>query len=271
MLLKSAPNALPMAANRIQPSNLKQLPLERLAHLLASTDIYTQWHLRSLQVKAHSLSKHSTTFVSSLHVFIVHLVALWSLLVGNGSLLTHGRDDRDNQVLALVEVGLDLVTNLALRHLDIVLGVTVSGHQGQETVVDVQQLVVLSGDVWHLHVVGRWRQILQLLAGENVNGNQVHLGVAVLTGLGGGHVDNLTRSALDDNVTVLSQRRTLHWVGQGGTSVSGLKGVLPVSISWNGEHGEKWILERKTRHCGLLHLTRTAHCFFSGYILLRQP
>lgn len=161
----------------------------------------------------------------------VHLSTLWSLLVGDSSLLTHSGDDRDDQVLTVVKVVLDLVTNLTLRNLDVVLGVTVSGHQRQETVVNVQQLVVLSRNVRNLHVVGRWGQVLQLLASEDVNGDQVDLGVTVLTGLGGGHVDNLTRSALDDNVTVLSQSRTLHWEGQSGTSIGGLKDVLFVSIS----------------------------------------
>ncbi|EEQ41625.1 eukaryotic translation initiation factor 5A [Clavispora lusitaniae ATCC 42720] len=152
-------------------------------------------------------------------------LGLWCLLVGNGGFLTHGRNDRDDQVLALVKVGLDLVTQLTVWDLDVVLGVTVVGHQRQETVVNVQQLVLGSGHVWNLHVVGGWRQVFQLLTSENVGGNQVDLGVTVLTSLGGGHVDNLTWSTLDDNVTVLSQSRTLHWEGQSGTGISGLKGV----------------------------------------------
>lgn len=153
-------------------------------------------------------------------------LSLRSFLEGDSSLLTHGSNDRDDQVLTVVELGLDLVTQLTVWDLDIILGVTVVGHQRQETIVDVQQLVLRSGDVRDLHVVGRWRQVLQLLTSENVNGDQVDLGVTVLTGLRGRHVNNLTRSALDDNVTVLSQCRTLHWEGQSGTSISGLKGVL---------------------------------------------
>lgn len=156
-------------------------------------------------------------------------LSLWSLLEGDGSLLIHGSDDTDNQVLAVVELGSNLVTQFTIWDLDIVLGVTVGGHQRQKTIVNVQQLVFGSAYEGNVHVVGGWRQVLQLLAGENVNGDQVDLGVTVLTSLGSRHVDNLTRSALDDNVTVLSQCRALHWIGQSGAGISGLKRVLDVS------------------------------------------
>jgi hypothetical protein len=43
----------------------------------------------------------------------------------------------------------------------------------------------------------------------HVNGDQVDLCVSVLAGLGGGHVDNLAGSALDDDVTALAEGGTL--------------------------------------------------------------
>lgn len=76
--------------------------------------------------------------------------------------------------------------------------------------------------------MGGGRQILELLASEDVNGDQVDLGVTVLAGLGGRHVDDLAGTALDDDVAVLSQGRTLHGVGGGGTGIGGLEGVLLV-------------------------------------------
>ena len=90
------------------------------------------------------------------------------------------------------------------------------------------ELVLAAGDVGDIHVVGGGRQILELLAGEDVNGDQVDLGVTVLAGLGGRHVDDLAGTALDDDVAVLSQGRTLHGVGGGGTGIGGLEGVLLV-------------------------------------------
>ena len=69
-------------------------------------------------------------------------------------------------------------------------------------------------------------QVLELLAGEDVDGDQVDLGVTVLAGLGGGHVDDLARAVLDDDVTVLPQSGTLHRVGGGGTGIGGVEGDL---------------------------------------------
>jgi hypothetical protein len=46
----------------------------------------------------------------------------------------------------------------------------------------------------------------------HVGGDKVDLGVSVLSGLGGGHVNDLAWSSLDQNVTVLSEGRALHAV-----------------------------------------------------------
>ena len=67
----------------------------------------------------------------------IHLTALGRLLEGDGLLLTHSRDDGDQQVLAIFEASGDLVTHLTLRDFDIVLGGTILSHQVEETVIDV--------------------------------------------------------------------------------------------------------------------------------------
>jgi hypothetical protein len=74
--------------------------------------------------------------------------------------------------------------------------------------------------------VGGWRQIFQLLAGEDVDGNDVDLGVTVLARLGGGHFDDLAWTSLDDNVAVLPQRRALHWERGRGTGIGALEGMF---------------------------------------------
>jgi hypothetical protein len=88
------------------------------------------------------------------------------------------------------------------------------------------KLVFLTTNVWHIHVVGRWAKFFELLSGKDVNGNQMDLGVTVLSGLGGAHLDNLAWTILDDNVPVLAQSRALHRVRGGGAGVGGLEGVL---------------------------------------------
>jgi hypothetical protein len=74
--------------------------------------------------------------------------------------------------------------------------------------------------------VGGWGEVFQLLASENVDGDQVDLGVPMLASLGGGHFDDLAGAALNDNEAVLPQGRALHWVGGGGASIGALEGVL---------------------------------------------
>lgn len=88
------------------------------------------------------------------------------------------------------------------------------------------ELVLLARDVGNIHVVGGGGEILELLAGEDVDGDQVNLGVTVLSSLGGRHVDNLARAALDNDVTVLAQSRALHGEGQRRAGVSRLEGVI---------------------------------------------
>lgn len=74
--------------------------------------------------------------------------------------------------------------------------------------------------------MGGGAEILELLASEDVDGDQVDLGVTVLAGLGGRHVDDLAGTVLDHDVATLAESRALHGVGGGRTSVDGVEGVL---------------------------------------------
>ena len=74
--------------------------------------------------------------------------------------------------------------------------------------------------------MGRGAQILELLSGENIDSNEMDLGMAVLASLGGGHVDNLARAVLDADVAVLAQGRALHRVRGRRARISGVEGVL---------------------------------------------
>ncbi len=148
-------------------------------------------------------------------------------------------------LLIFLEELRDLVANFALWHLDIILGVTAFGHEGEEAVVSDVELRSLSGpgrllflergsyklvfatsDVGDLHVVGGWGQIFELLVGEDVESSKMDLCVTVFASLGGGHFDDLAGTTLDDNEAVLSQGGTLHRVGSRGTGIGTLKGVL---------------------------------------------
>lgn len=92
------------------------------------------------------------------------------------------------------------------------------------------ELVLLAADVGDVHVVGGGAEIFQLLGGEDVNGDQMDLGVTVLASLGGGHLDDLARAVLDDDEAVLPQSRALHGIGLGGTGIGALEGVLMLQM-----------------------------------------
>jgi hypothetical protein len=53
--------------------------------------------------------------------------------------------------------------------------------------------------------VGGWAEFFEFLAGEDINGNKMDLGVTVLAGLGSRHVDNLAWAVLDHNEAVLAE------------------------------------------------------------------
>ena len=91
------------------------------------------------------------------------------------------------------------------------------------------KLVLATGDVGDIHVVGRRAKIFELLAGEDVESDQMDLGVTVLASLGGRHVDDLAGTALDDDEAVLPQGRALHGEGCRGAGVGRLEGVLMLS------------------------------------------
>jgi len=155
-----------------------------------------------------------------------------SLLGFDSSLLTHSRKNNDIGVLLFSsEKLIDLLTNLTLRDLNIILSLTIISHQGEEAVIrDIEQLVLLAGDVGDIHVVGGGAKFFELLASEDINGNKMDLGVAVLSSLGGRHVDDLARTVLDHNEAVLPQGRALHGEGSRGAGIGGLEGVLMLGI-----------------------------------------
>jgi hypothetical protein len=92
--------------------------------------------------------------------------------------------------------------------------------------ISTYELVLAAGNIGDIHVVGGWAEIFELLASEDVDGDEMDLGVTVLAGLGGGHVDNLAGAVLDHDEPVLAESRTLHGISGRGTGIGALKGVL---------------------------------------------
>jgi len=74
--------------------------------------------------------------------------------------------------------------------------------------------------------VGGWRQFFELLAGEDIDGDHVNLGVTVLASLGSAHLNNLAGSFVDDHETVLSEGRALHGEGGRGAGIGRVEAVV---------------------------------------------
>ena len=69
-------------------------------------------------------------------------------------------------------------------------------------------------------------KFFEFLASEDVDGNEMDLGMAVLASLRCGHVDDLAGAIFDHNEAVLSQGRALHRKGGRGAGIGRVEGVL---------------------------------------------
>ena len=65
-------------------------------------------------------------------------------------------------------------------------------------------LQVSSLNVGHVHIVGGRTDVLVLLACEDVDPDQVHLGMSVLPWPGGGHLHDLTRMVFEHHTASLA-------------------------------------------------------------------
>jgi hypothetical protein len=182
------------------------------------------------------------------------------------------RSQHTGVLAVLVEHLVDLVADFTIGDLDVVLGGAVVGHEREEAVVGnvelrewlaeasrtfpeaTYELELATGDIGDVHVVGGGAEFLELLVGEDVDGDEMDLGVAVLASLGGGHLDNLAGTVLDDDVARLPQSRALHRVRRGRASIGAVKGVLMLEIKC--QYGRRAMRRHSTRCLGAMGRTR---------------
>lgn len=67
--------------------------------------------------------------------------------------------------------------------------------------------------------MGGWAELFKLLASEDIDSDEMDLGVTMLASLRGRHIDDLARAVLDHDEAVLSQGRALHWESGGRTCI----------------------------------------------------
>ena len=90
--------------------------------------------------------------------------------------------------------------------------------------------------------MSRRTKFFQLLAGKDIDSNEMDFGVAVLSSLGGRHVDNLAGAILDHNETVLAESGTLHGKCGGGASIGALEGVLMLLFGTVRHFEKSWVI-----------------------------
>lgn len=93
------------------------------------------------------------------------------------------------------------------------------------------QLVFLSAHVRDVHIVGRRAKFFEFSVVEDVDRNQMNLGVTVLSGLGCRHFDDLAGTTFDDHEAALPQGRALHRISRRRASVGRLEGMLMLRVT----------------------------------------
>jgi len=148
--------------------------------------------------------------------------------------LVHGLGDGDVDFLSVVEVGADFIAKFPFGDFDVVFGGTFVGHQVEETIIDVNQLVFGTDYVGDIHVVGGRTEIFVLSLSEDINSDQMDFSVTVLSSFGGAHVDDLARTRLDEDISVLTKCRALHGKTQRSTSRGGGEIMLMILFFSHG-------------------------------------
>ena len=150
----------------------------------------------------------------------------------------------DHQLLASIKVLLDLDSELvelisSRGEGEVILGLTGLSHEGVETIIrNIDEGVLSTVDVGNVAIVGRGGQILNLLVSEDINCDEMALGMSVLASFGGGDVNDLARAVLDDDVSVFADRTSLHGEGLGGAGIGGLEVNVVMLVVRHG--GSKW-------------------------------
>jgi hypothetical protein len=120
-------------------------------------------------------------------------------LRGDHTLLATGGETSDQNISFLIDGIPDLLAHSVLGALEVIPGVAVVVHEGEEVVVHPDELEVLALHVGHFHVVCGGADVLKLLASEDVKGDEMDLGVSVLASLRGGHLHNLAGPVLRED------------------------------------------------------------------------
>ena len=93
------------------------------------------------------------------------------------------------------------------RKVEVGLLVSTFVHEGEFVTIDIDDFPIGTGHNGDGGSVGGWNHILELLSGENINSQEVALGVTVLSGLRNRDRKNLAWLSLDHHVSIDTKER----------------------------------------------------------------
>lgn len=123
----------------------------------------------------------------------------------------------------------DNITNVTLRNRNIILSITIRIRQQKVVIIIISsilkskfisiisssqgaykrktnQLIFISGNIWNIDFMGARNNFLIFFTRENIDANEMNLGMSVFAGVGCRHVDNFAGTVFHHHIAVLSQR-----------------------------------------------------------------
>jgi len=138
----------------------------------------------------------------------------------------------DHLAVILDELGGGHIVRGAEAHdgweLEVLTHVTLVVHEENVVTLETGDHPVGLGNNWDVDGVGGWAELLTGVTGEDIVGEELALGMSVLSGLGDGNILDLAGLALDHDVSTLADRTGLNGDGHGGTGISGVNFVIGI-------------------------------------------
>mmetsp|Transcript_31457 Transcript_31457/g.47033 ORF Transcript_31457/g.47033 Transcript_31457/m.47033 type:complete len:235 (+) Transcript_31457:164-868(+) len=200
-----------------------------MCEMCTRTHTETSWKMIIPKI---SMTPHTTPQNNIQHPGKKVLYLLSNLLVGNNLLNTNSSLDSDtNLVLSIIPSITNFLSHVLRVSRKINIGLLVSPliHKCKLIIIsNIDDFPLGTDNDGDSSSVGGGNHIFKLLSGEDVDGEEVTFGVAVLSGLGDGDAEDLAGLSLDHDVASLLDLTSFHRNGGRGTGVGTLDVVFVI-------------------------------------------
>lgn len=112
------------------------------------------------------------------------LMVLFAGLYGYSIFFTHSTHDRHLHVFTCIVFSFYFFAQFTFWQLKVLTDFTGFCQQGEVPILNAYELIIISLNIWNIHVVSRRANIFIFFASENINSNKVYLGMTMLSSLG---------------------------------------------------------------------------------------